>query len=105
MKNLPVFRALMLVLLLPGLSLAADFPYKNYGHALSQQTRAGAMFNGITATALDYSALARQASQPDSAFPASQGTLGLRPRDAWEQGRADGLPDKRVQHRRDQDGR
>jgi len=68
MKNLPVIRAFMIVLLLPGLSLATDFPYKNYEHVLSQQTRSGATFNGITATALDYAALARQATQPNAAY-------------------------------------
>jgi hypothetical protein len=69
MKNdMLMFPVLLVALLLPGISPGMDFSYGNYEQVLEQHVRPGAMINGINAAALDYPALARQASQPDSAY-------------------------------------
>ena len=52
----------------PSLAIGADFSYAQYEALLKQYMRPHVTINGISVNALDYSALARDASQPNSSY-------------------------------------
>ena len=71
-KEIPVKR-LLLVLLMISLSLpmtasGADFSYGHYAALLKRHVRTGVTIDGIRLNAVDYTALSREAKQPDSDY-------------------------------------
>lgn len=57
-----------LQLLAPASIMGADFDYSHYAGLLANRVRDGVSFNGISATAVDYGALAKDSKLPDSNY-------------------------------------
>lgn len=67
MKRLPLV-LLMILVSLPVIASGADFSYGHYASLLKRHVKTGAMIDGIRLSAVDYTALSREAKQPGSDY-------------------------------------
>ena len=66
--NRTIISGVILLLLIPLSAMGADFAYGHYEALLKLHVKAGVTINGISVNAVDYSALSKEASRPDSAY-------------------------------------